>query len=75
MLEAVCETVHRPKIFADRIVVHAVTGNFLHCKLVFGTNEKLPEPGSLIKVKILRPLSKNEISGESDTLAVLEENS
>lgn len=75
VLEAVCETVHRPKIFADRIVVHAVTGNFLHCKLVFGTNEKLPEPGSLIKVKILRPLSKNEISGESDTLAVLEENS
>lgn len=71
VLKAVCETVHSPKILAGRIVVHGVTDNFLHCKMVFAQDEKLPEPGTLINVKILRPLSKNEISGESDTLAVL----
>ena len=71
VLKAVCETVHRPKILADRIIVHGVTDNFLHCKLVFSKDEKLPEPGTLINVKILRPLSKTEISGESDTLGAL----
>ena len=70
-IQAVCETVHRPKVFADRVIVHAVTDNFLHCKLEFSKNEKLPEPGSLILVKILRPLTKSEVSGECDTLAEL----
>ncbi len=71
VLPAVCETVHRPKIFADKVVVHAVTDNFLHCKLEFSKNEKLPVPGSLINVKIRRPLTKTEVSGECDTFAEL----
>ncbi len=71
VLPAICETVHRPKIFADKVVVHAVTDNFLHCKLEFSKNEKLPQPGSLIQVKVRRPLTKAESSGECDTLAGL----
>lgn len=70
-LKAVCETVHRPKLFKDRIILHAVTENFLHCQLVFDTKSILPEPGTIIDVKIRRPLNKNEVTGESDTLAEL----
>ena len=70
-LPAVCETVHRAKIFKDRIVVHAVTENFLHCQLNFSTKDSnLPAAGSEIRVKILRPLQEAEKTGESDTLAV-----
>ena len=69
-LPAVCETVHRAKVFKDRIVVHAVTENFLHCQLNFsGKDAKLPVAGTEVRVKIVRPLTDGEKSGESDTLA------
>ena len=69
-LPAVCETVHRAKVFKDRIVVHAVTENFLHCQLNFsGKDTKLPAAGSEILVKVIRPLEEREVTGESDTLA------
>lgn len=69
-LPAVCETVHRAKVFKDRLVVHAVTENFLHCQLNFSTKDSnLPVAGSEIRVKILRPLNDGEKTGESDTLA------
>ncbi|MBR1721578.1 MAG: tRNA (N(6)-L-threonylcarbamoyladenosine(37)-C(2))-methylthiotransferase MtaB, partial [Treponema sp.] len=70
ILPAVCETVHRAKIFKDRIIIHAVTENFLHCQLVFSMGDKnLPKAGSEIRVKIIRPLENHEKTGESDTLA------
>ena len=70
ILPAVCETVHRAKIFKDRIIIHAVTENFLHCQLVFSNKDKnLPKAGSEIRVKIIRPLEDREKTGESDTLA------
>lgn len=69
-LPAVCETVHRAKVFRDRIVVHAVTENFLHCQLNFsGKDAKLPVAGTEVRVKIVRPLNDGEKTGESDTLA------
>ncbi len=71
-LTAVCESLHRSHLIRDRIIVHAVTGNFLHCQLVFSPEAKnIPQAGSLVKVKILRPLSDSEKTGESDTLAQL----
>ena len=71
-LSAICETVHRAKIFKDRIIIHAVTENFLHCQLIFQKNFlELPKAGSEIMVKIGRALNENEKTGESDTLATL----
>ena len=71
-LKAVCETVHRKKLLKDKVIVHAVTGNFLHCQLVFSPEDKnIPQPGSVVTVKIRRPLNANERTGESDTLAQL----
>lgn len=73
ILPAVCETVHRQHLVKDRIIVHAVTENFLHCQLVFAPEEKnLPKAGSVIHVKIVRPLENGEKTGESDTLAIIE---
>ena len=71
VLSAVCETVHRPRLFANRVVLHAVTENFLHCQLVFSKKDVLPQPGTLVQVKIRRPLNTSEVTGESDTLAEL----
>lgn len=72
ILPAVCETVHRARLVKDRVVVHAVTENFLHCQLVFSPEEKnLPEAGSVISVRVIRPLEESEKTGESDTLAEL----
>ena len=74
-LTAVCETVHRAnraKIFKDKdkIIIHAVTENFLHCQLIFSSNDKnFPKAGTEIKVKVIRPLLENEKTGESDTFA------
>ncbi len=69
-LPAVCETVHRAKIFKDRVIIHAVTENFLHCQLNFSTKDaNLPVAGTEVRVKILRPLNDSEKTGESDTLA------
>lgn len=71
-LPAVCETVHRAKVFKDRVIIHAVTENFLHCQLNFSTKDtNLPAAGSEVLVKIVRPLNEGERTGESDTLAVL----
>lgn len=70
ILPAVCETVHRARLVKDRVIVHAVTENFLHCQLVFSPDAKnLPEAGSVIKVRVIRPLEEGEKTGESDTLA------
>ena len=69
-LPAVCETLHRAKVFKDRVIIHAVTENFLHCQLNFSTKDaNLPVAGTEIMVKILRPLCEDERTGESDTLA------
>lgn len=71
-VSAVCETVHRRKIMKDRIIVHAVTENFIHCQLVFDADEKnIPAAGTETLVKIIRPLEKFEVTGESEVLAVL----
>ena len=73
VLPAVCETVHRARLVKDRVVVHAVTENFLHCQLVFSPDAKnLPKAGSVIFVKILRPLEENERTGESECLAAVD---
>ncbi|MBQ0050838.1 MAG: tRNA (N(6)-L-threonylcarbamoyladenosine(37)-C(2))-methylthiotransferase MtaB [Treponema sp.] len=70
ILPAVCETIHRARLVKDRIVIHAVTENFLHCQLNFAPDaENLPKAGSVVNVKIRRPLEQNERTGESDTLA------
>lgn len=72
ILPAVCETVHRARLVKDRVIVHAVTENFLHCQLVFSPEEKnLPEAGSVVSVRVIRPLEESEKTGESDTLAEL----
>lgn len=69
-VSAVCETVHRRKIMQDKIVVHAVTENFIHCQLVFDKDENnIPQAGSEVPVKIIRPLEKSEVTGESEVLA------
>lgn len=73
-LTAVCETVHRARLVADRVIVHAVTGNFLHCQLVFAAGAtNVPKAGSVIQVRVRRPLNAAERTGESDTLAELVE--
>ncbi len=70
ILPAVCESLHRARLVRDRVIIHAVTENFLHCQLVFSNNDKnLPKAGSMIFVRIVRPLQENEVTGESDTLA------
>lgn len=72
ILPAVCETVHRAHLVKDRVIVHAVTENFLHCQLVFSPEEKnLPEAGSVVSVRVIRPLEESEKTGESDTLVEL----
>jgi len=75
-LPAVCETIHRANlvkgILRDRIVVHAVTENFLHCQLIFPNDAKdIPEAGKVVNVKIRRTLNPSERTGESDTFAEL----
>ncbi|MCR5125185.1 MAG: tRNA (N(6)-L-threonylcarbamoyladenosine(37)-C(2))-methylthiotransferase MtaB [Treponema sp.] len=77
-VRAVCETIHRANIargimLSGNVVVHAVTENFLHCQLVFPAGSTdIPKAGSEISVRIVRPLTAEERTGESDTLAVLE---
>ncbi len=71
VLDAVCENVHSPKVYSDRVILHAVTDNFLHCQLIFPKTQKLPLPGTLVKVLVRRPLEKSEVTGESDTLAFI----
>jgi len=71
-ISAVCETVHRRKIMQDKLIVHAVTENFIHCQLVFENGSKnIPEAGAEVKVRIIRPLEKFEVTGESEVLAEL----
>ena len=71
-LPAVCESVHRARLVRDRVIIHAVTENFLHCQLVFSLNDtNIPKAGSVVQVKVIRPLAENERTGESDTLAVV----
>lgn len=70
-LPAVCETVHRAKVFKNKIIVHAVTDNFLHCQLIFSPADRIPQAGSVITVRIRRPLGISEKTGESDTFAEL----
>lgn len=71
VLPAVCETVHRARILQDKITVHAVTENFLHCQLNFAPDSvNLPKPGTVVNVKIRR---KIENGGDFDVLAELAE--
>ncbi|MBQ7157930.1 MAG: tRNA (N(6)-L-threonylcarbamoyladenosine(37)-C(2))-methylthiotransferase MtaB [Treponema sp.] len=71
-LQAVCETVHRAKFSKDRVIVHAVTENFLHCQLVFSlADTHIPAAGSVVTVRVRRPLTDAEKTGESDTFAEL----
>lgn len=69
ILQAIVETVHKPKIMNNYTIIHAVTQNFLHCQIRLNRNENIPEASSVVNVKILRPLNHAEITGESDTLA------
>ena len=55
----------------DKIIVHAVTENFLHCQIVLSPGESVPKAGTLVKVRIIRILEKNERTGESEVLAEL----
>lgn len=63
-LEAICETVHGKKSSDSdgKILIHAVTENFLHCVVEIKNDEEIPESGSVIKVKIKGEImhSKNE---------------
>ncbi len=71
-IPAVCETVHRRKIMKDKIIVHAVSENFIHCQLVFDADDtNIPPAGKEVMLKIVRPLEKFEVTGESEVLAVL----
>nr|MCR4823140.1 radical SAM protein [Treponema sp.] len=73
VLPAVCETVHRARLVKDRVIIHAVTENFLHCQLVFSPDDKnLPQAGRQIMVRVIRPLEESEVTGESDTLAEIQ---
>ncbi|MBD5428450.1 MAG: tRNA (N(6)-L-threonylcarbamoyladenosine(37)-C(2))-methylthiotransferase MtaB [Treponema sp.] len=69
-LAAVCESVRHAPDSSDTVIVHAVTDNFLHCQLRFPVGSPcIPQPGSVIRVRVRRPLAENERTGESDTLA------
>ena len=69
-LPAVCETVRRAPFAHDTLIVHAVTDNFLHCQLRFpASSPYIPQPGSLARVVVRRPLAESERTGECDTLA------
>ena len=70
-IEAVAESWHRAKVYRDRVIVHAVTENFLHCQILLKNGERVPEAGKTVRVKIERPLLLSEKTGESDTKAVL----
>ncbi len=67
---AVCESVRHAPASPDTVIVHAVTDNFLHCQLRFPVGSPhIPQPGSVIRARVCRPLAENEKTGESDTLA------
>ena len=69
-LAAVCESVRHAPASPDTVIAHAVTDNFLHCQLRFPVGSPhIPQPGSVIRVRVRRPLAENEKTGESDTLA------
>ncbi len=69
-ITAICESLRHKRLLQDKIVIHAVTENFLHCKIELPSSAKnQPKPGELIKVRILRPLGDGEKSGDCDTLA------
>ena len=77
VLPAVCESVHRARnkaaLFPGVTVVHAVTENFLHCRILLGAGSRIPVAGSAVRVRIIRALNPDERVGESDTLAEVAE--
>lgn len=75
VLPAVTENIHRAAskiVLKEKVFVHAVTENFIHCQMVFDSQDKnIPKPGSVVNAKILRLLEKKERTGESEVLAEL----
>ncbi|MBQ3670332.1 MAG: tRNA (N(6)-L-threonylcarbamoyladenosine(37)-C(2))-methylthiotransferase MtaB [Treponema sp.] len=73
-LGAVTESVHRAAskiMLREKVIVHAVTENFLHCQIVLPANAPVPKPGTRVTVRIIRGLEKHERTGESEVLAEL----
>ena len=68
-LPAVCESLHRARLASERLVAHAVTSNFLHCEIALASAADAPNAGSVVTVRVRRPLQR--AAGESDTLAEL----
>jgi len=59
-LPCVVETVRNQKTVQDgKIVYHAVTNNFLHCRIEVSADEKTLSNGQIRMVKILSPLTDN----------------
>lgn len=70
-LPAVAESVHRAAVWRDRVVVHAVTENFIHCQILLPKGAAAPEPGKAVRVKVVRELLPSERTGESEARAEL----
>ncbi len=68
---AVTENVRRSRSPLSGMEVHALTENFLHCVLLVNDKTRIPKAGSEVRVKIVRPLSKSEKTGELDAKAEL----
>ena len=72
--EAIVETSHSKNVLKEyegKKIVYAVTDNFLHCIVDCGENE-IPESSSVIKIKIVKPLSDMiEKNDEMEALAQL----
>ena len=66
---AVLETVKRPAVYADGMeMYHAVTENFLHCKIIRKPSDKKIQPGSAVFVRIISAVLSKK-GGEIDCTA------
>ena len=66
---AVLETVKRPAVYADGMeMYHAVTENFLHCKIIRKSSDKKIQPGSAVSVRIISAVPSKK-GGEIDCTA------
>lgn len=66
---AVLETVRRPPVYADGTTIyHAVTENFLHCRIIRRQADDSAAPGSAVNVRILGACVSKK-GGETDCTA------
>lgn len=64
--DAILETVKAPSIYVEGkgvSIYHAVTENFLHCKIIVPTNSLHIKPGSSIRLRITSSVDSTSVKG------------